>query len=75
MKLMALDQEASLGMVHPTISIVLRACLARLEESGEGEAEYRQRTKDGGYRWMSNRMSMIRDNAGRPHSRTATFAT
>ena len=40
--------------------------MARLSETGGEELEYRQRSKNGDYRWLSNHMSLTRDNAGRP---------
>ena len=65
-ELMALALEASLAMIHPDDLPAMLAGMARLEETGQVEMEYRQRTKSGDYRWMSNRASLIRDNAGRP---------
>jgi PAS domain S-box-containing protein len=68
-ELMALDHEASLAMVHPDDLAAMRASLERSNDTGAGESEYRQRTKGGEYRWLSNRISLIKDNAGRPHYR------
>jgi PAS domain S-box-containing protein len=65
-ELMALDHETSLSMIHPDDMPAMRAVLARTEDTGKGEVEYRQQTKNGDYRWISNRMSIIRDRAGRP---------
>ena len=65
-ELMALDVETSLAMIHPDDLPAMRAVLARLEETGKGEMEYRQRTKNGDYRWISNHMSLVKDSAGRP---------
>ena len=65
-ELMAQDSEAALAMIHPDDLPAMRAALARLEETGHAEAEYRQRTKNGDYLWISNHMSLIRDDAGRP---------
>jgi signal transduction histidine kinase len=39
--------------------------VARLENCEQAEIEYRQRTKSGDYRWVSNRASLTRDSAGR----------
>ncbi len=60
------DIESSLAMIHPDDLQAMRDFVARLEETGEGELVYRQRTRSGEYRWMSNRASLIRDQAGRP---------
>jgi len=65
-ELMALDVEAGLAMIHPADAPAMRAAMKGLEELGEAQAEYRQRTKKGEYRWFSNRMSLVRDAAGRP---------
>jgi len=42
-------------------------------ETGAGDVEYRQRTKNGDYRWLSNHMALIRDAAGRPLYRIGTI--
>ncbi len=65
-ELMALDVEASLAMVHPDDLPALRAAVVRCIETGNGKAEYRQRTKSGDLRWISNHMIIIRDGNGRP---------
>ncbi|MBI3946720.1 MAG: PAS domain S-box protein [Armatimonadetes bacterium] len=65
-ELMALDSEAALAMIHPDDLPVMREALTRLKETGTAEAEYRQRGKDGTYHWISNRMALTRDAAGRP---------
>jgi PAS domain S-box-containing protein len=68
-ELEALDLETTLAMVHPDDRAALQASLVRLQQTGEGQAEYRQRNKNGQYRWLSNRMSLARDSAGRPQYR------
>ena len=65
-ELLAQSGEAALAMIHPDDLPALRAAQARLEETGEAEAEYRQRVKGGDYRWISNHMSLARDAEGRP---------
>jgi PAS domain S-box-containing protein len=65
-ELMALDLETSLAMIHPDDLPAMRAVLACLEDTGKGEMEYRQRTKNGDYRWISNHISLVKDSAGRP---------
>jgi PAS domain S-box-containing protein len=64
--LMAHDVETSLSMIHPDDMPALREALERLEETGQEEVEYRQRVRSGDYLWISNRMSLTRDSAGRP---------
>jgi PAS domain S-box-containing protein len=65
-ELMAQPAGAATAMIHPDDLTVMRAALACLEETGQAEAEYRQRVKNGGYRWLSNRMSLTRDSNGHP---------
>ena len=62
-------------MLHPDDVPAMRAALARLEQDGHVEAEYRQRTKSGDYRWISNRMSLTRDAAGGPVYRDGNIRT
>jgi PAS domain S-box-containing protein len=72
---MAMDAEKALAMIHPEDLPAMRETTARLEETGNGKAEYRQRAKNGDYRWISNHMSLTMDSAGqatipeRQHSR------
>ena len=63
-ELIAQDAETALTMIHPDDLPAMRIAQAYLTETGEAEAEYRQRTKSGDYRWISNRMSLTRDTAG-----------
>ncbi|HWQ19929.1 MAG TPA: PAS domain S-box protein, partial [Methanotrichaceae archaeon] len=65
-ELMALDHDTSLAMIHPDDLPAMRAALARFEDAGIGELEYRQQTKNGDYRWVSNHMSLIKDSSGQP---------
>jgi PAS domain S-box-containing protein len=65
-ELMAQDVETGLAMIHPEDLPAMRAALAHLEDAGKGMAEYRQRTKSGDYRWISNHMSLTMDSTGRP---------
>ena len=65
-ELMAMDSQTGRAMVHQEDQAELLAAVARLEQEGKAEAEYRQRTKSGEYRWLSNRMSLVRDAKGKP---------
>ncbi len=65
-ELMELDIEASHAMIHPDDLPAMQTMVARLEDTGCGELEYRQRAKNGDYHWISNRMSLIKDSAGLP---------
>ena len=68
-ELMALDSQSTLAMVHPDDLPGFKEWMALLLETGRGELEYRQRTKDGGYRWLSNHASVVYDETGRPLNR------
>ena len=72
-ELMALDQASALAMIHPDDRSVMLEAMARLNETGLAEAEYRQLCKGGGYRWLSNSMSLTRDKAGRPEYRSGNL--
>ena len=68
-KMVALDAGTSWGLVHPDDQPVIQAAVARLEECGEADVEYRLRTRNGDYRWLSNHLSVKRDDSGRPRYR------
>lgn len=72
-ELMALDVEAAMAMIHPDDLPVMRAELARLEHTGKGEIEYRQRAKNGNYRWISNLVHLTKDSKGRPLYRNGSI--
>ena len=65
-ELMAMDSQTARTMVHPEDQTELLTAVARLEQEGKAEAEYRQRAKSGECRWLSNRMSLVRDADGKP---------
>jgi PAS domain S-box-containing protein len=60
------DSESSLAMIHPDDLSGFRAAIARLQTSDQGQVEYRLQTKAGGWIWVSDNMSLVRDDAGRP---------
>jgi PAS domain S-box-containing protein len=65
-EVMALSPEAAFAMVHPDDLPAMRAAWAQAEQVGVVRTKYRQRHKNGGYRWLLNSVSVIRDPAGRP---------
>lgn len=65
-EMLAKDLEACLAMIHPDDRGAVLAALARVEETGSAEMEYRQETRGCDYRWISTRMLMTRDGMGRP---------
>ena len=53
--------------IHPDDREHMRAANVRAEMTGEPfDEEFRQRTKDGGYRWMHDRAVLVRDDEGTP---------
>jgi PAS domain S-box-containing protein len=72
-ELMKLSPDESLAMIHPEDRRTFQKFLDRLEKDGVADAEYRQRAKSGEYRWLSNRVSLIRDDTGRPLFRDGTI--
>ena len=53
--------------LHPEDRDRVRAANVRAEATGEPfDEEFRQRTKDGGYRWMHDRAILVRDDEGSP---------
>jgi signal transduction histidine kinase len=44
----------------------MQAAIKSLGELGEAEIEYRQKTKSGDYRWLSNHISLTSDFSGKP---------
>jgi len=65
--------ETRMAMVHPADMPAMRAALTCLEETGAAEVEYRQQTKNDGYRWFSAHMVLIRNDAGEPLYRDGTI--
>lgn len=61
-----IGRETALTMIHPDDYQVFEAALNAVEATGTAKAEYRQRTKDGRWVWVSNYMSVIRDESGQP---------
>lgn len=64
-ELQAQNGEKALAMIHPDDLHAMQAALTRVDDTGECEVEYRQLTKKGDYRWISNHMSHTMDSNGR----------
>jgi PAS domain S-box-containing protein len=71
---MAQDVDTALSFIHPDDMDAVREAHRRLEETGEGILEYRQRTKTGDYRWISNHLSLTKDNDGKPLFRSGNLS-
>ncbi len=63
---MNMSESTAGTLVHPEDLPLVREAHKRAEKEGKAEAEYRQRKKNGEYFWVSNRMSAINDENGRP---------
>ena len=70
---LGMDNKTTLKMIHPDDVPVLRDAIARSEKTGRANAEYRQRSKNGDYIWISNRISVVEDSSGRPLYRTSSI--
>jgi PAS domain S-box-containing protein len=72
-ELAAMDVEPSQAMICPDDAPAMRAAVARLETTGTADVEYRQKTKNGDYRWLSNHMFLVKDSSGRPLYRSGNI--
>jgi two-component system, cell cycle sensor histidine kinase and response regulator CckA len=72
-EIMARDVKTAISMIHPDDLPEFLTMLARLEKTGEEEIEYRQMNKSGDYIWLSNHLSLIKDNSGRPLYRSGNL--
>ncbi len=76
-----MDLETALKLVHPDDASVLQEAMARSNrkadvgkaEVGKAEVEYRQGHKNGKYTWVSNHMSVQKDNSGKPIYRISSI--
>jgi PAS domain S-box-containing protein len=61
-----MDYNTALLMVHPDDLDIVAMGLASLNNTGQAKSEYRLLAKSGDYRWVSNHMSLLRDEEGNP---------
>lgn len=59
------DPKFWLKNLHPEDASRVLADMPRLVESGSHAHEYRFRRKDGEYRWMHDKLRLVRDSSGR----------
>lgn len=62
----SMNDEEVLSRVHPEDLPALKRELASLAQTGIGYSEYRFKGKDDVYRWWSNQLIIIKDDAGQP---------
>ena len=65
-ELMALAVKNPLNTIHPDDRIKFQIGINKLEQDDKVEMEYRHKTINGKYCWISNKMGLIRDNTGKP---------
>ena len=53
-------------MIHPDDRIIMQNAIIKLKQNDKVDLEYRQKAKNGEYRWLSNKMVLVRDNSERP---------
>lgn len=71
---MAMDLDTVHALIHEDDRCVFGPALEReLEEKAEAALQYRHRTKSGDYRWLSTRLSLVRDEAGCPLYRNGSM--
>ena len=65
-EIMSQDILTTSAMIHPEDRETVQEAVTRLYETGQSEIEYREQSKNGEYRWLSNRSSLTRDGSGNP---------
>jgi PAS domain S-box-containing protein len=65
-ELMALGAQEGLGQVHPDDVQVLHGLPDRSDRDVHLDLEYRQRTRSGDYRWLSNHVTQVHGRDGQP---------
>jgi PAS domain S-box-containing protein len=60
------DERFWVGLVHPDDLPQWTANLQSLRQSGEITSEYRLRHADGEYRWVTDRVKLVRNGSGEP---------
>jgi PAS domain S-box-containing protein len=68
-----LDLHSALARVHPDDLASVRSSFERLVGAGKEELEYRMRSEDGEYLWLSSYSSLVKDEFGRPLYRDGTI--
>ena len=56
--------EAVVDRVHPNDRVSVETELERSKKTGKGQIEYRFRAKNGEYRWLSDRFTVLRNTDG-----------
>lgn len=64
-EMMAMSNKEILSHIHPDDRSKVRLDLSEISKKGKGISEYRFKEKDGDYRWLSNKMVIIKDSKGK----------
>lgn len=70
---MSMTSEGAMSIIHPDDLSIAQDGLARLEIEGHIKVDYRVRDSSGQYRWLSNHISLIKDDEGQPLYRDGTI--
>ncbi|MGE5411327.1 MAG: PAS domain S-box protein, partial [Clostridiales bacterium] len=70
---MSMTSEEAMSIIHTDDLSVATESLACLEIEGHVKVDYRVRDSRGKYRWLSNHISLIRDDKGQPLYRDGTI--
>ena len=62
----SMSMEQTMALIHADDLPGVNEALVRLSEEGAVEYDYRLREKSGVYRWVSNHLSIVRDESGQP---------
>lgn len=68
-----MDRDTVLSLIHPDDLPLFLAAQEELEKSDTVKVEYRQRRRDGGYRWLLSTLFIERDSFGKPIYRTGAL--
>ncbi|MGF7119256.1 PAS domain S-box protein [Methanobacterium oryzae] len=71
-ELMSQTPEQAMSLIHPDDISLVKESLSQLDKTGNVKVEYRVRDSSGKYRWLSNHLSQIKDDKGRPMYRDGT---
>lgn len=65
-EVMGMRIDEAWQLIHPDDLSAMQTAMQALMSEGHAEVEYRHRLESGEYRWMSNDMSLVRDDYGVP---------
>jgi PAS domain S-box-containing protein len=69
----SMTPDETMSIIHPDDLSVVKESLAQLEKDGHVKSEYRVHDSRGKYRWLSNHISLIRDDEGQSLYRDGTI--